>query len=730
MQSAQRLGLFAALGMLLAPVTVARAQQQLVPLDVPVVHGQFPRIDGDLSDSAWAQAARIPLRFQWFPEDASPPAVKTDCMIMATGNALLVGCTAFDPAPAQIVAIRRDRDAGDIDDGIAITIDPFGDGSEAFRFRVSASGVLSDAQLGRTTGTDAQWDAVWDGRSRRNADGYSVELSIPFAALRMPAVVRAQPTRLLIERLYPRRFAYGFAATPLDRNDICHTCQGIALTLPNTVRGGYGLLLQPTLVAASQRDGSERVSQLDLGGALRWQATPSTRISGTWNPDFSQVEADELDFEINRRFVLTFNERRPFFLEGREMLEGFGNLVFSRRIVDPQWGVRALNRGAEFSSAVFLTHEASDTRIVPGPYGSTLSVGAGGATTAVARVRFIEMRGLTIGSTITARDASLSRNVVGAIDTDWQFAGRHRMRLVMATSSSRYDGIDSLDSKPRGAMAQARYDLDGRVWGAELSLRAISPDFRADAGLLHRVNLWGPEAQLRRTFWGSSRGWYSIITATAEGQYLQTYEGRLVDGKAGAALRWQGPRQSSFGLELTHRNTAIDSLAYKFGQVGITAALRGYARWNGDLQVTLGGEPDVDNARLGGISAVRASVALMPHEALTVTGVARYEQLRADGTWVYRAAIGDLRLEVYPRLNSRIRLIAQYSASDRNISGGIVDGPAHSARFTFQALVSQRLGTRALAFIGYVGSGSLVEGASRWPAGRSIFGKVAWDFVR
>ena len=710
--------------------TAGRAQSTApAPLHVPLVPGAAPRIDGGLSDSAWTRAAEIPLRFQWFPDDGSVPSVETRCRIMATKETLFLACVAHDPTPDQIVAIRRDRDVGDVDDEITITVDPFGDGREAFMFGISASGVLSDAQLGRTTGFDGQWNALWDGRSQRTADGYSVELAIPFAALRMPAAAHTLPTRVVIERRYPRRHVYRFAATALDRNERCVTCQGLPVVLPATTRGGYGLLLQPTLVAATQREAGGRLSELELGGAMRWQATPSTRLSTTWNPDFSQVEADELDFEINRRFVLTFDERRPFFLEGREMLEGFGNLVFSRRVVDPRWGVRALNRGASHSAALLMTRETSDTRIVPGAYSSSRMIGTGGASTAVGRFRLLHGRNVSIGTTATARVAERSRNAVGALDADIQFGGRHRLRLVTAASASRYD-IDSTRSEPQGGMAHARYDVESREWGTELSVRAISTDFRADAGLVQRVNVWGPEMQLRRRFFGRDAGWFSEITASIDAQYLQTFEARLIDGKTGAALRWAGPFQSSAEVQVTNRHSAIDSVTYRHLQVEWAAAVRGDARWDAEVGATVGEEPDVDNARLGHIRAARLAVALTPLDAVTITGVARHEQLSANARWVYRAAIGDLRLEIYPRPESRIRLTAQYSASRRNPSGGIVDGDPRRARMTFQALGSQRLGTRALAFVGYVGSGSLVDGAPRWPGGRSVFAKVAWDLAR
>lgn len=721
-------GVFAALLSALTVVDNAQSQVRDSIIVVGEIKGALPRLDGELTDSAWLHAAVIPLTYQWFPDDAAAAVVDTECRVTSTKLALFIGCTALDPAPQEIIGILRDRDAGDLDDGITIVLDPFGDGHEAFAFRVSASGVLSDAQLGRVTGTDYKWDAVWEGRSRRQTDGYTVEVAIPFSSIRTPGGTVPHTSRLLIDRFYPRRHAYRFAATRLDRAKNCRTCEGIALVLPAIQRGGRGVLLQPTLVAADQRDGDERLSQIDVGGALRWQAMPSTRISATVNPDFSQVEADELDFEINRRFVLTYDERRPFFLEGREMLEGYGNLVFSRRIVDPRWGFRALNRESTRSAAVLVTQEESDTRIEPGPFGSSAIVGTGGATTSVARFRLMPERQIAFGGLLTLREATLARNGVAAVDADVQLADRHRLRLVSAFAVSRYDD-DSVRTAPTGAMGQARYDLSTRTWGVELSLRAISPDFRADAGLLQRVNLWGPEVQIRRMFWGNERSWYSLITATVDAEYFQTFGSQLVDGKTAASLTWQGPRQTRFGVELRNRRSAIDTIVYDHFQFQINAGIRGYRRWHADAQLRHGEEPDVENSRLGRISGGRVAVAVAPYDAFNVTAVARYEQLRAGATWVYRATIGDLRAEFYPRLNTRIRIIAQRSASQRNPAGGVVDGPAHRTRLTFQALGSQRFGTRALVFIGYVGSGSLLESAPRWPQGRSVFAKVAWDLA-
>jgi hypothetical protein len=228
-------------------------------------------------------------------------------------------------------------------------------------------------------------------------------------------------------------------------------------------------------------------------------------------------------------------------------------------------------------------------------------------------------------------------------------------------------------------------------------------------------------------FWGRERGWYSLITASLEAQYLQTLASQVVDGKTAAVLSWQGARQSQVSVEVRNRHTAVDSTVYQHVQLELNGGVRGHSRWNAGVQLTLGEEPDVENARLGRIVAARGAMVLTPYDGVSISGVARYEQLRAASIWVYRATISDVRLELYPRLNSRIRLIAQHNSSHRNPHGGVIDASANRTRFAFQALASQRFGTRALVFIGYVGSGSLLENSPHWPEARSIFAKAAWD---
>jgi hypothetical protein len=714
------------------PGALAAAQRSAASLlAIPSAQGLPPTIDGDVGVDEWAAGVSIDLPFQWFPDDGAKAAIVTQCRALVADGALFVGCVATDPAPQEIVAPRRDRDGGGADDAIALTIDPFGDGREAFLFRVSASGVLSDAQLGRATGSDFRWDAVWNGAARRRIDGYAVEMEIPFSSIRMPGANQAQSARLQLERGYPRRHAYQTAATPLDRNEQCRICQGLPIALPRVTGGGHGVLLQPTTIGASQRDPSGARSTVEVGGALRWQATPGTRLSATINPDFSQVEADEVQFEIDRRFVLTFDERRPFFLEGREMLESYGNLIYSRRITDPEWGVRALHRGPSRTAALLVTHESIDARILPGPFGSSRVLGRDGATTVLSRWQLLPRTRTTFGATMTVRDAAEARNAVGGLDADVQLGDRHRIRVVGALSASDADSAQgrAVGNAPRGAMAQARYDLSTRNWGAELSVRGVGNGFRADAGNLQRVDVWGPEAQLRRTFWGREGGWYSVATASLDAQYLQTFGGELLDGKLGMVLSWQGPRQSRLGLAGTRRWTTVDTNKYEYTQVELSGGIRPSSRWVTDAIITLGQQPDVTNSRPGHIGAARLSAAVSPHDALNLTGVARYEELRAPDTWVYRAMIGDLRVEFFPRLDTRFRLIAQYSGTSRNPSGGLLDGAPRRDGLTFQGLVSRRVGTRALAFVGFVGAGSTLEGAPRWPAGRSVFAKVAWDIA-
>jgi len=314
---------------------------ELSPRDVE------PRVDGRLDEPAWRDATTVPLAWEWYPADNGAPAVSTTCRLLAGRRALYVGCEAADPDPGRIRAHYAERDDVSGDDFVSVLIDPAGTTRRGYRFQVTALGVQYDALYDEDTGDDATWDATWASAGRIGPDGYVVELAVPYRALRRPrsaaTAAAARPWRIVFERRRPRDAATRIGAMPLDRDDGCLLCQAPALTGLDAVPTGRGAWVQPTLTASrSEQDldtgGSTATGDLSAGVSGRWSPSSATRIAVALDPDFSQVEADAAEFEINRRFALSFPEKRPFFLDDADFFDVDEDLLFTRSVVDPLTG--------------------------------------------------------------------------------------------------------------------------------------------------------------------------------------------------------------------------------------------------------------------------------------------------------------------------------------------------------------------------------------------------------
>ena len=176
------------------------------------------RVDGVMEEAAWQRAARIPLPYEYQPGDNVPPPVQTDCFVTYDTRNLYIGCRALDPRPAEIRAHLMDRDEIDTfvqDDHIGFMLDTFNDERRAFQFRVNPLGVQADAIFSEQDGIeDWSWDTIWASAGRVTADGYVVEMALPFSQLRFPASARSQTWGLEVFRSWPRSVRHRIRSTP------------------------------------------------------------------------------------------------------------------------------------------------------------------------------------------------------------------------------------------------------------------------------------------------------------------------------------------------------------------------------------------------------------------------------------------------------------------------------------------------------------------------------------
>ena len=276
------------------------------------------------------------------------------------GKAMLIYANDYEDELPR--AGGRDSDLGAVRDWMAtdrygaFNVDPTTNSggtatiSSCFDLLVNPLGVQEDFIETSTGG--GNWDAIWESAGRVTDWGYAVELSVPFKQLRFQRSDGPQIWSFDAVRSYPREHRHHIGAFPRDRGNNCYLCQAVKIAGFEGATPGRNIEIAPTLTGVRTEiredfpSGGFEVETEDteFGLTAKWGVTPNLTFSGAYNPDFSQIEADALQLDINQPFALYFSERRPFFLEGIDFFSSLKTAFHSRTVRDPLWGIKHLRQ--------------------------------------------------------------------------------------------------------------------------------------------------------------------------------------------------------------------------------------------------------------------------------------------------------------------------------------------------------------------------------------------------
>ncbi len=294
-----------------------------------------PTIDGRLDDAVW-KSVRPETRFtQNFPDEGRAPSQRTELYVAYDDRAIYIGVRAWDSDPSAIVErlTRRDRDTDA--DKVQIDISSKNDHTTAYHFDVNCAGVLEDGVRFNDTDYSSDWDGLWLGAAHRDDHGWTAELSIPLKTLRYEGghtEFGFQMRRIIQRRQETDEWAYTPRAA---HGEVSY--YGILDDLAG-LRATRLLQIVPYLAAGVYLRYSQDPAQLNgtqlygnVGADLKVGLTSALTLDATINPDFGQVEADQVILNLST-FELFYPEKRPFFLEGVDVFATPLNLFYSRRI--------------------------------------------------------------------------------------------------------------------------------------------------------------------------------------------------------------------------------------------------------------------------------------------------------------------------------------------------------------------------------------------------------------
>ncbi len=294
-----------------------------------------PKINGLLDDAAWQNSNRLTEFTQFEPVYNAAATMETIVRIVYDGEKIYFGIDCRDPEPDKITAkiTKRDGEISD-DDWVGILLDTFDDDNSGYLLLVNPLGTQKDARVadnGRTT--DFSWDESWESASAITAQGWSVEVAVPFRALKYDA--NKTTWGFFAGRQIARLLEQHFTVPDLISNT--RVSQAAALTnlrLEDLSIKKYTII---PYVQAQFQEGEKTETQAGLD--LRYNVTSNLGIEATINPDFATIEGDVEQVNLTR-FELSYPEKRPFFLEGAENYSTRIKQFYSRRIGEIPWGAK------------------------------------------------------------------------------------------------------------------------------------------------------------------------------------------------------------------------------------------------------------------------------------------------------------------------------------------------------------------------------------------------------
>ena len=418
-------------------------------------------IDGKLSDAGWRDATRVERWYEINPGDNIAPPVRSVGYLTYDDKYFYAGFEFDDPNPKAILAPYGDHDyiQGNADFG-GLFLDTRNEGHTAYEFQVTAHNIQFDAVMDDNGGGEnASPDFFWESATQINDHGWTLEIRIPFSSLRYKNV-DPQTWGIMLWRNYSRDFRHQIMSVKQPRGSQCFVCRESKMTGLGHLPAGGHLVVAPFLTAGviAQPSGALGTPLVDdvvdhkEGFDLKWTPNADNVIDGTVRPDFSQIESDTAQIATNQRFALFFPEKRPFFLEGVELLSTPIQAVYTRTITAPDWGARATGKlgGANYTALV-AQDAGGGSVIVPGPNSSALADQDFRSTVLVGRVK--QNRGLSFLSfLVTDREAGDDgHNRVLGPDVQWRWKGSETIVAQVLMSDTKTPDRPEVNSQWTGA---------------------------------------------------------------------------------------------------------------------------------------------------------------------------------------------------------------------------------------------------------------------------------------
>lgn len=301
---------------------------------VRLAEGEHITIDGVLDEAVWKRTIPAADFIMQDPILGGKPTEPTEVHFAFNNDHLYMAVICRDSEPDKLLGNTRKRDEFlSADDRFMWTIDTFLNEQTGYFFEMNPSGLMADALMGPGGSNNREWDGIWNARVKRSEIGWTIEIDFPFRSLAFDP--NAPAWGINFQRTVRRKNEESVWTGHLRNQGLRRMSNAGRLVGLTEVTPGHGFEVKPYLAGYSAdypgRTTTSREHDVDVGGEVAYNITPSLRAVGTINTDFAETEVDARRVNLTR-FALQYPEKRGFFLDGATFFDFYVPAFFSRRI--------------------------------------------------------------------------------------------------------------------------------------------------------------------------------------------------------------------------------------------------------------------------------------------------------------------------------------------------------------------------------------------------------------
>ncbi len=551
-----------------------------------------------------------------------------------------------DPEPDKIKTAITKRDNISGDDWVSVSIDAMGNGQLGYLLFVNPNGIQGDGVTSSMhSDDDMAPDFVWESAAKINQDGYDVEIRLPFNSIGFKSGKKVDMGMLFRRRISRLSYIGAWPEIKLNRWILTSQTKAEFKDLKKQLK----LEILPALTYSSQAtrvtpdQWSKNVTDTEFGIGVKYGITSSTTAEITINPDFSQVESDALQVEVNQRYPLFYTEKRPFFMEGMGIFNFwtyvygyFPNAVYTRKIVNPAWGAKLTgNIGPKFSFGILSAGDDTwDTSVTPNKEKQ--------AFFGIARGKYGFGKDNYLGFVYTGRTFSGEYNHLFGIDASVRAAERHWFRASYIYTTSKDSSGNVLNGSDTG-YGNFTYTYGSKAVILVGNLEHIGKDLQADAGYLQRNGINVMRTAIYYNIYANQEKlpWLKVITPYLVFDITRDLRTHKDDTTLGGVLSFYLIKDATLAFTYQRAREYWQGVAFDRDAVKAAGAIRltNWLRLTASFLWREGIYYYANPAFLGTGYGITATADIQPNSKLNQNFSFTHSDLKADGVKLYNVDI-------------------------------------------------------------------------------------------